>query len=147
VFLLDTNIVSLLDPRRHGLHPGLVPWLRRNGAYIFLSVITLTELESGILKLRRDSKIKRADEYAALRDRIIGDFADRVLPVNADVALVAARLADIARPQHIELSDLIVAATAKTHGLCVLTRNLRHFVPTGVPTIDPTTALPADPAP
>ena len=99
------------------------------------------------MKLRRDPKIKRADEYAALRDRIIGDFADRILPVNADVALVAARLADIARPQHIELADLIVAATAKTHGLCVLTRNLRHFVPTGVPTIDPTTALPADPAP
>ena len=98
MFLLDTNIVSLLDARSHGLHPGLVPWLRRNGAYIFLSVITLTELESGILKLRRDSKIKRADEYAALRDRIIGDFADRILPVNADVALVAARLADIARP-------------------------------------------------
>ncbi|MFZ0204740.1 MAG: PIN domain-containing protein [Roseiarcus sp.] len=104
MFLLYTNIVSLLDARRHGLHPGLVPWLRRNGAYIFF-------------------------------------------PVNADVALVAARLADIARPQHIELADLLVAATAKTHGLCVLTRNLRHFVPTGIPTIDPTTALPADPAP
>jgi hypothetical protein len=86
VFLLDTNIVSLFDPRRHGLHPGLVPWLRRHGAQIFLSVITLTELESGILKLRRDSKIKRADEYAALRDRIIRDFADRILPVNADGA-------------------------------------------------------------
>jgi predicted nucleic acid-binding protein len=147
VFLLGTNIVSLLDARRHGLHPGLVPRLRRNGPYIYLSVITSTELEAGILKLRRDTKIKRANEFAALRDRIMGDFADRILPVSANVALEAARLADIARPQHIELADLIVAATAKTHGLCVLTRNLRHFVPTGVTTIDPTTALPADAAP
>ena len=39
---------------------------------------------------------------------LIGDFPDRILPINADVALEAARLADIARPQHIELADLIV---------------------------------------
>jgi len=144
MWLLDTNIVSLLDARRHALHVGLVPWLRRNGRHLFLSVITLTELESGILKLRRDAKTIRADEFAALRDAIIADFADRILPVNAEVALEVAHLAEVARPEVVELADLIVAATGKTHGLCVLTRNLRHFLPTGVAAIDPTSVLPAD---
>jgi toxin FitB len=147
VYLLDTNIVSLLDPRRHALHLGLVPWLRRNGAHLFSSVITLTELEAGILKLRRESKNKRADEFAVLRDEIISDFTHRVLPVSADVALAIAHLDEVARPQLIAMADLIVAATAKTHGFCVLTRNLRHFLPTGVPAIDPTLGLPADAAP
>jgi hypothetical protein len=49
------------------------------------------------------------------------------------VAIAAARLADAVRPAVIEWKDLIIAATAKTHGLTILTGNLRHFAPTGVP--------------
>ena len=147
MYLLDTNIISLLDPRRLSHNPTLVPWLRRNGAHLFLSAITLTELESGILKLRRESKDKRAGEFEALRDAIQDDFSDRILPLDASVALAIARLAEQARPKTIDLADLIVAATAHVHGLRVLTRNLRHIEPTGVPAIDPTSDLPEDIAP
>src|SRR5712692_2418516 len=53
VYLLDTNIVSLLDPRRREHAPALVEWMERNGASLFLSVMTITELDAGVLKLRR----------------------------------------------------------------------------------------------
>jgi hypothetical protein len=129
VYLLDTNIISLLDPRRQALVPGLVPWLRRNGAHLFLSVITLTELEAGILKLRRDAKDKRAAEFETLREATV------------------AHLSEAARPHVIELADLIVAATAQVHGLIVMTRNTRHFEPTGLAVVDPTLGLPGDVAP
>ena len=142
MYLLDTNIVSLLDPRRHKHSPDLVTWVRRNGAYLALSVMTLMELEAGILKLRRERKEKRAGEYQALRQAIQADFGDRVLVVDTPVALTVARIAEAARPIVIELKDLIIAATAQTHRLTVLTRNLRHFVPTGVPALDPFTTLP-----
>lgn len=78
MYLLDTNIISLLDPRRQSLVPGFVPWLRRNGGHLFLSVITLTELEVGILKLRREAKEKRAAEFETLREAIQTDFGDRI---------------------------------------------------------------------
>jgi len=124
MYLVDTNIISLLDSRRQAFTPGLVGWLRRNGAHLFLSAITLTELEAGILKLRREGKDKRADELASLREAIQSDFSDRILPLDAAVAIAIAHLAEHARPTTIDLTDLIVAATAKVHGLRVLTRNL-----------------------
>lgn len=147
MYLLDTNIVSLLDSRRQALVPGLVPWLRRNGAHLFLSVITLTELEAGILKLRREAKDQRAAEFDTLREAIQTDFGDRILCLDAPVAVTVAHLAEAARPHVIELADLIVAATAKVHGLIVMTRNRRHFEPTGLAVVDPALGLPTDVAP
>lgn len=144
MYLLDTNIVSRLDPRRHGSARDLVAWIRRNGAHLSLSVITLTEIEAGILKLRREGQDRRADEYEALRRAIEADFSDRLLAVNAAVALMIARLSEVARPAVVEWKDLIIAATASAHGLTVLTNNLRHFAPTGVPTLDPLAQLPPD---
>jgi predicted nucleic acid-binding protein len=59
-YLLDTNIVSMLDPRRHAHAPALIDWLDRNGASLFLSVMTIVEVDAGILKLRREGKAERA---------------------------------------------------------------------------------------
>lgn len=144
MYLLDTNIVSRLDPRRQAVARDLVTWIRRNGAYLFPSVVTLIELQAGILKLRRNGQNARADEYGGLLRAIEAGFGDRVLAVDAAVALEVARLAEAARPAVVEWKDLIIAATAKTHGLAVLTNNLRHFAPTGVPALDPLAGLPPD---
>ena len=144
MYLLDTNIVSLLDPRREAYSPEVVAWIRRNGAHLWLSVVTLIELEAGSLKLRREGKDQRADAYRALRQAIEVDFGDRLLVLGGAVALRVARIAELARPVVIEFKDLIIAATAQTHGLTVLTRNLRHFEPTRVPCLDPMTSLPSD---
>ena len=148
MYLLDTNVISLLDPRRLTSARDLVAWIRRNGERVYLSAVTLMELEAGILKLRRDpAKAARAAEYEVLRRSIEGDFSHRILSFDVAVALATARLADAIRPAVIELKDLIVAATARTHGLTVLTRNLRHFTPTGVRAIDPLAGLPRTPHP
>jgi predicted nucleic acid-binding protein len=142
MYLLDTNVVSLFDPRRAGETAPLVHWMREHDALLFLSTITLTEIEAGILKLRREDKETRARQLIALRDGLIADFNDRLLPLDIEVALTLARLAEAVRPMVIERPDLIIAATARVHGFTVLTRNVRHFAPTGVPAIDPVHTLP-----
>jgi predicted nucleic acid-binding protein len=144
VYLLDTNIVSLFGPRRREQASPVIEWMRRNDRALFLSPVTLMEIEAGILKLRRENKIKRSEQLTAMRDGLIADFRERVLAMDIDVALTVARLAEAVRPMVIELDDLIIAATAKAHGLVVLTRNLRYFEPTGVAALDPLAALPPD---
>ncbi len=142
MYLLDTNIVSLFDPRRAAEAARVVGWMREHDALLFLSTITLTEIEAGILKLKRENKEARSRQLGALRDGLIADFKDRLLPLDVDVALTVARLAEAIRPMVIERVDLIIAATAHVHGLTVLTRNVRHFEPVGVPFMDPTRSLP-----
>jgi toxin FitB len=142
MYLLDTSIVSLFDPRRRAGAGPVLEWMRRHDPLLFLSTVTLTEIEAGILKLAREEKHARATQLAQLRDGLIADFADRLLPMDVAVALAIARLAEAVRPMVIERADLTIAATAKVHGLTILTRNVRHFEPTGVPTIDPLKSLP-----
>ena len=137
MYLLDTNVVSLFDPRPRPEAGPFVAWARRNDRLLFVSTITLTEIEAGLLKLVRDGKRQRANQLARLRDGLIADYGSRLLPLDAAVALAIARIAEASRPRVIERNDLIIAATAKVHNLTVLTRNLRHFAPTGVPAADP----------
>ena len=136
MYLLDTDTVSLL--RRRDRFPSVSAWMAaRPLEAMFLSVVTLAEIETGIQSAgRRDARFA-----ADLRDwveRIVRvDFAGRLLPVDAQTAMVWGQLA--ARIGNRE-NDLLIAATAQVHGLTVVTRNTRHFEPTGVPVIDPMTA-------
>jgi toxin FitB len=143
-YLLDTNVVSMLDPKKSQLYPDLVAWLDRNGASLFLSVMTITEMDSGVLKLRRDGKTERADEIAGLVSAILTDFGDRVLPMDVDTARHLARLGAETYQRQVALPDLIIAATAARHGLVVLTRNLKDFGRLSVQAIDPFANLPAE---
>ena len=143
MYLLDTNIVSMLDPRRHEHAPALIEWLRHNGASLFLSVMTITELDTGVLKLRREGKVKRADEIAGLVTAILTDFGERVLTIDIETARHVARLGAAIYRQPVALPDLIIAATAVRHGLIVLTRNIGDFGRLDVPARDPFVELPA----
>ena len=144
MYLLDTNIVSLVDPRRRASALPLIAWMRRNGSVLYLSAMTMAELEAGVLKLRREDKHKRADEVAGLIEEIETEFSDRILPMDGRVARAVARLQDRVRPPVVELADLIIAATADVNRLVVLTRNTRDFQPTGIAVIDPIAELPPD---
>jgi predicted nucleic acid-binding protein len=144
VYLLDTNVVSMLDPRRHAHAPALIAWLERNGASLFLSVLTIAEMDAGILKLRREGKAARADELSGLVQGILADFDDRVLPVDAETARHVARLGEQSHRQPIGLADLIIAATAVRHGLVLLTRNMGELGRLGIAVRDPFVELPAD---
>lgn len=144
MYLLDTNVISMLDPRRREHAQALVEWMERNGASLFLSVMTITELDAGVLKLRRESKTERADQIAALVTAVLSDFGDRVLAIDLETARHVARLAEATYRQPISLPDLIIAATGMRHGLVVLTRNMGQFGRLGVPARDPFVELPAD---
>ena len=91
MYLLDTNIVSLLDPRRRGFALPLLEWIRRSGNALFLSAMTIAELEAGALKLRRRQQDKRADEIDTLIEEIETYFGDRVLPMDRHMSLASSR--------------------------------------------------------
>jgi len=141
-YLLDTNILSLLDPRRAGQRGHLTAWLAQHGSELTLASITLTEIENGLFKLRCLGQTARAAEIEDLAQAVRTNFADRILPLDGTVAVAIAHLAERARPTVIELPDLIVAATAQVHELTVLTRNLGHMTPTGIAAIDPVDTAP-----
>jgi predicted nucleic acid-binding protein len=144
MYLLDTNVISMLGPRRLQHTAGLLGWLERNGASLFLSVMTIAELEASCLKLRREGKGQRAEEIASLVSAVLTDFGSRVLAIDIETARHVARLGEVAYQQPAGLPDLIIAATAARHGLTVLTHNIAAFSRLGVPVHDPFTALPAD---
>ena len=143
MYLLDTNVVSVLDARRRQDTVAIINWIDRNGPSLFLSVVTLTEMQRGILKLRREERNQRADGLAGLLSAIILKFGDRILAMDKDVALHVAKLDEKARAFNPEMADLIIGATADVHGLIVMTRNIRHFSPMGVKVLDPFAQLPA----
>ena len=147
MYVLDTNIISLFALRRRDEAFHVIEWMHRNDRDLYVSVITLTEIQAGILKLRRKGMDRRADDLGHMLSEIRSIFHDRVLNVDVGTALEIANLGEHARQYAIELADLIVAASAKVRGFVVLTRNLRHFLPTGVMAIDPLAALPPDKLP
>ena len=125
MFLIDTCVLS--EARRGD--QKAVAWLRRvDGGALYLSVITLGEIAKGIaLKERTDPEFS-----AALRTwlhHLHRDYADRVLPIDADVALEWGRLA-ARRPR--PMADALIAATAIVHRKVVVTRNVSDFADAGV---------------
>ena len=143
MFLLDTNVISLLDPVRSKQNVNLVGWISQNGDNLFLSAVTLTEIRTGILTLQRKQLLQRADILLVMLSEITARFADRILPMDKVVALKVAELKNYAYPFTNDLADLIIGATADVHGLIVMTRNIRHFSPMGVKVLDPFPQLPA----
>lgn len=134
-FLLDTDILSAL--RRSERHPRIVEWLEdQRTADLHLSVVTIGEVERGIAR-QRDRDPAFAQELADWLDKVLTWYGDRVLTIDTGTARRWGQLTE--RLGHAN-ADLLIAATALEHGLTVVTRNTRHFEPTGVEFINPFTA-------
>lgn len=100
----------------------------------FISVVTLLELQIGISRIERRDAAQGARLRAWLEQRVIPEFAGRILPVDHAVALRCAQLhVPDPRPAH----DALIAATALVHSLMVVTRNTADFAPMGVTWLDP----------
>ena len=131
-WLLDTNIVSLLASKKDGgprISSELRAWIRKNTDSLFLSAITIAEIRAGISKLRRSGGKDRSDDLELWLDNLISNYGDRLLPVEVHTATMAGDLADhaTATGRNTGLADILVAATAQRHHLCLLTANTRHF--------------------
>ncbi|EYD75328.1 Plasmid stability-like protein [Rubellimicrobium mesophilum DSM 19309] len=101
---------------------------------MFLSVISLQELEIGVLLKERSDPAQGAVLRRWLEDQVIPAFAARMLPVDTAVAL---RSAALHVPDPRPVRDGLIAATALVHGLRVVTRNIADFQPMGVDVLDP----------
>ena len=117
----------------------------QNSADLYLSVITVAEVEDGIAKSRRLGARRKGQRLSEWLETLLHLYGARVLPIDLETARRVGVLADLARGQGQApgLADLAIAATAQRNGLTVLTRNLRHFAPLGVAALDPYEALPA----
>jgi len=130
-FLLDTNVVSeLRKPKPHG---AVVAWLNHlNDEQLFLSAVTLGELQSGIERTRAQDT-KKALEIESWVDQLADSI--QVLPMDALCFREWARL--MSGKSNTLVEDAIIAATARIHGLMVATRNERDFAAFGVSLLNP----------
>ena len=136
MYLIDTNVVSeLRKGRSRRTDPNVLEWADSASATsLFLSVITILELETGILLMERRDPPQGAMLRSWLNGQVLTAFQDRVLPVDTPVAQCCARLHV---PDRRSDRDALIAATALVHGMTVVTRNIDDFTATGVPLLNP----------
>lgn len=132
MFLIDTVTLSALRKRQR--NPNVVAWFeRQRTADLFLSVISIGEIERGIARQRAtDPDFARA--LAAWLDRVLTLYDERIVPFDLRAAR---RWGALSAALGNDSADLMIAATALEHGLTVVTRNVSDFAPTGVAAVDP----------
>jgi toxin FitB len=145
VYLVDTNVLWACAPTKAMPQSDLIGWMERNSQRLYLSVITVAEVEDGIAKARREGASRKADRLAEWLETLLHLYSARILTIDIPIARMLGGLSDHVRAAgHAPgLADLAIAATAQVHGYTVLTRNLRHFRWLGVPVHDPFESLPA----
>ena len=148
MYLVDTNVLSAGSPTKAQSAPELAGWMERNSERLYLSVITVAEVEDGIAKARREGATRKADRLAAWLETLLHLYDARILPLDVAAARRLGVLSDQARAagQAPGLANLAIAATAQLRGYTVLTRNLPHFRGLAVPAHDPFESLPAETA-
>jgi predicted nucleic acid-binding protein len=135
-YLLDTNVVSELRKVGDGkADANVTKWVgAQNSDDLFISAITILEIERGILGIQRRDASRGSRLRTWMDSRLRPAFADRVLPIDDTIAT---RCAHLHIPDRRNEADALIAATALVHGLTVVTRNIQDFDDTGVIVIDP----------
>ena len=132
MYLIDTDVMSAL--RRRERHPAIVRWIYEQRATdLHLSVVSVGEIERGIGQQERTNP-EFARTLASWLDSVVAAYAERILTIDLATTRRWGRLS--ATLGHAG-ADLLIAATALERGLTVVTRNVRHFQPTGVAVVDP----------
>lgn len=136
MYLLDTNVVSELRKVRAGkADKHVADWADSIDATdLYLSVITIQELEIGVLLAERRDPSQGAVFRAWLNGHVLPAFTGRILVIDTAVAQRSARL-HVPDPRPVR--DGLIAATALVHGMIVVTRNVADFEPTSVPILNP----------
>lgn len=143
MYLVDTDVISAGAPVKRRV-PQLLDWMERNSGHIYLSAITIAEIEGGIAKAHRESASRKAAALSEWINALLHLYGERVLAFDVTAARIAGGLADLARSkgQSPGFADIAIAATAKAHGFTILTRNLKHFTVFAMPAHDPFRSLP-----
>ena len=133
-YLVDTNVWSALRNRGR-CDANVRAWATSvHETAFYLSVVTVMELERGVLRIERRDVTQGARLRTWLERHVLQPFAERILPVTVAIARRSAALhVPDPRPQ----DDALIAATALVHGLTVVTRNTADFEPMGVQLLNP----------
>lgn len=130
-YLLDTDVVSEARPRGS---PHVRRWLASvPGRELFLSVLVLGEVRQGVERIRRRDPVQ-ATGFDAWLSRLQSEYADRLLPVTVAIAEEWGRMNV---PDPLPPVDSLLAATAKVHGMTLVTRNVADVASTGVAVLNP----------
>ena len=145
MYLVDTNVVSFGAPSKAVARTDLVKWMDEHSIELYLSAVTVAEIEEGITKARREKAERKAADLTAWLETLLHLYGTRILAFDVTAARIAGGLSDLARSKGIApgFADIVIAATARAHKLIVLTRNTRQFEPLGVPTANPFERLPS----
>ena len=135
-YLLDTNVVSELRKVGDGkADPNVTAWISaQDSRDLYISAITVLELERGILSIQRRDIEQGARLRAWMDSRVRPEFAQRIVAIDE---AIATRCAHLHIPDRRNEADALIAATAVVHGLVVVTRNTQDFQGTGVILVDP----------
>ena len=134
MYLLDTNVISELRRGKRDQSDAVRAWAStRAMTQLYLSAITVLELEIGVRRMQRKDEAQGA-MLRAWADTVLREFDGRLLPFSATTA---PRCADLHAPDPRSFRDSMIAATALEHGFAVVTRNTGDFEGTGVTLINP----------
>ena len=140
MWLLDTMVISEL--RKRVPDQNVVSWLSSAPENsLFISVVTISEIQRGIA-VQRSIDAPFAGRLQHWMNALMRNYGDRLLPITPETACRRGELS--ARAGH-DGADVMIAATAISHGLCVATRNERHFSIFSVPVINPYLYVPGTP--
>jgi toxin FitB len=136
MYLLDTNVVSeLRKAKSPQMNRDVRAWAKSvSAASMFLSAVSILELEIGILQMERRDPSQGALLRAWMDGQVLPAFNDRILAVDT---AVARRCAALHVPNPRSDRDALIAATALVYGMTIVTRNVADFEPTGVATLNP----------
>ena len=143
-YLVDTDVISETSRSAVVSRPELLAWMDENSERLFLSAITITELEAGIAAVSRRGARSKAARLRAWLNTTLHLYAKRVLSFDLAAARSAGTMWDRSRAKGTATGfpDVAIAATADVHGLTVLSRNVRHFTYLDVRVHDPFGRLP-----
>lgn len=143
-FLLDTNVISMLAPSTSEAEAEFLAWLDRMDAdgRLFLSVVSIHEIEKGIALLDQKGASAKAGSLKAWLSGLVSTYDDKIIGVDAEAAAIGGRLEAkaLAAGHDPGMADAAIAGTAAAHQLVIVTRNTKHFLPFGVAVLSPAEA-------
>lgn len=140
-FLLDTNVVSMLAPSKAEVSADFLDWLDRmdSDGRLFLSVVSIHEIEKGIALLDHKGATAKAASLKAWLNGLTSTYDDKIIGFDAQAAAFGGRLEARALAAGFDpgMADAVIAGIAAVHELTIVTRNTKHFLPFGVAVASP----------
>lgn len=143
-YLVDTDVISAVAPAKAVKPADLLKWMDAHSSNLFISAVTIAEIADGVARAKREGAKRKSSALSQWLKTLLHLYGARVLPFDSPIAEIAGALSDLARGRGHSpgFGDVAIAATARRHGLIILSRNKHHFVPMDVAVVDPFLALP-----